>query len=197
MLSLSIVSYNNITKLTFIRLSKSNGNRNGDVTWSGEATRNQGLKVDPANVKVSIGSDAEEEKPVAAKEKPIWMTESTIISPENNIFMLDDELSSIQNTNSQTNNTNEPANSGSANNLPSTSSTSSTSSRRRDQEDIMAMLLQCETPSCENTSTRQAKNTSDIDDTDDISLESCKLHNTKSYHHFLISVQCLLFLGYL
>lgn len=106
--------------------------RNGDnPLWSGEATRNQGLAADTASVNISICSDLEEIEPIETKQGPIWMTESTVMT---DVYGLDPS---------------EMANSAPS---PSSATTSNLANntnflsnfRRREHEDVMSMLLQCE-----------------------------------------------------
>lgn len=91
---------------------------NGTEQWSGEATRNQGFVVEETRVDVTIG-DANQSEAVKAKERPIWMTESTIVTSE----AVNDTDSALQHA----------------------AQSSSVASRgRRDNEDIMSVLLQHE-----------------------------------------------------
>lgn len=90
---------------------------NGDELWSGEATRNQGFAVEEARVDVTIGDDnhIESSKP---KERPIWMTESTVITNDEKAIETPGGAS-------------QPSTSGMARN-------------RKENEDIMSVLLQHE-----------------------------------------------------
>lgn len=92
---------------------------NGDELWSGEATRNQGFAVEETRVDVTIGDDnpIESFKP---KDRPIWMTESTVITNDENAGEDAVDAGSSQ-----------PSTSGMARN-------------RKENEDIMSVLLQHE-----------------------------------------------------
>lgn len=92
---------------------------NGNEPWSGEATRNQGFAVEETRVDVTIG-DGNASETVKAKERPIWMTESTIVNTENT----NDSDSIVQ--------------------VPQSSSQVIASRGRKENEDIMSVLLQHE-----------------------------------------------------
>lgn len=96
-----------------------NESNNGNEQWSGEATRNQGFVVEEARVDVTIG-DVNPNEAVKTKERPIWMTESTIVSNENDTSEL--ALQQAAQSSSQPN----------------------PSRGRKDNEDIMSVLLQHE-----------------------------------------------------
>lgn len=100
-------------------VSKTAGMRGpNDELWSGEATRNQGFAVEEARVDVTIGDEiVESAKP---KDRPIWMTESTVITHDEN--------------------TNEDSQEASA----SQAGPSGVARNRKDNEDIMSVLLQHE-----------------------------------------------------
>ena len=50
--------------------------------WSGDATRNEGFRVEESRVDVTIGDDMNDNATRVRKEAPIWMTESTILNPD-------------------------------------------------------------------------------------------------------------------
>ncbi|XP_017095253.1 general transcription factor IIE subunit 1 [Drosophila bipectinata] len=61
-------------------LTKPNSMRPDSMQWSGEATRNQGFAVEETRVDVTIGGDDTADSVVERKSRPIWMTESTVIT---------------------------------------------------------------------------------------------------------------------
>lgn len=61
-------------------LTKPNSMRPDSMQWSGEATRNQGFAVEETRVDVTIGGDDTADNVVERKSRPIWMTESTVIT---------------------------------------------------------------------------------------------------------------------
>ncbi|KAH8300429.1 hypothetical protein KR018_005314 [Drosophila ironensis] len=61
-------------------LTKPNAMRTDNMQWSGEATRNQGFAVEETRVDVTIGGDDNADAVVERKSRPIWMTESTVIT---------------------------------------------------------------------------------------------------------------------
>ncbi|KAH8259755.1 hypothetical protein KR026_009836 [Drosophila bipectinata] len=61
-------------------LTKPNAMRPDSMQWSGEATRNQGFAVEETRVDVTIGGDDTADSVVERKSRPIWMTESTVIT---------------------------------------------------------------------------------------------------------------------
>lgn len=61
-------------------LTKPNSMRPDSMQWSGEATRNQGFAVEETRVDVTIGGDDAADNVVERKSRPIWMTESTVIT---------------------------------------------------------------------------------------------------------------------
>lgn len=92
----------------------------GGEQWSGEATRNQGFAVEEARVDVTIG-DAIIKEASKPKDRPIWMTESTITTDSDTILAKAAQASE------------------------NTTPVNSTSGRgRKDNEDIMSVLLQHE-----------------------------------------------------
>ncbi|KAH8378632.1 hypothetical protein KR009_000414 [Drosophila setifemur] len=61
-------------------LNKPNSMRPDGLQWSGEATRNQGFAVEETRVDVTIGGDDSADAVIERKSRPIWMTESTVIT---------------------------------------------------------------------------------------------------------------------
>lgn len=103
-----------------ITKSSSRFGPNGDEQWSGEATRNQGFAVEETRVDVTIGDDNPIES-TRPKERPIWMTESTVITNDESKMDEPKETSTTQ-----------------------ASTSGSTSRSRKENEDIMSVLLQHE-----------------------------------------------------
>lgn len=104
-------------------MNKRTDNRNannGNEAWSGEATRNQGFAPEETRVDVTIGDAVTES--VKTKERPIWMTESTIVATENANDTSDTALQQAAQSSSQV----------------------IASRGRKDNEDIMSVLLQHE-----------------------------------------------------
>lgn len=99
----------------------------GGEQWSGEATRNQGFAVEEARVDVTIG-DAVSNDTVRPKDRPVWMTESTITT-DNAIDATDTILAKAAQASAH----------GAA-----TATNNGGGRGRRDNEDIMSVLLQHE-----------------------------------------------------
>lgn len=111
----------------FSRLNKQT-TRQPNEPWSGEATRNQGFAVEEARVDVTIGgSDIPDA--VKQKDRPVWMTESTVITNDPaTMDSADSILEKAAQTSSQGSGTN----------------SASTTRNRKENEDIMSVLLQHE-----------------------------------------------------
>lgn len=107
-----------------IRGMNKQNNRFGNEQWSGEATRNQGFAVEEARVDVTIGGSATTEV-VKQKDRPVWMTESTINNTENIAETADSILQKAAQSSSQSTN----------------SATNASGRGKRDNEDIMSVLL--------------------------------------------------------
>lgn len=149
-----------------------NASNNGNDAWSGEATRNQGFVLEEARVDVTIG-DGKSTEAVKAKERPIWMTESTIVNPEN------------------TNDTSD------SNAQASQSSVQPVASRgRKENEDIMSVLLQHEKQpgkaSTNEAAVRSLHNTSNnnsdsSDDEQEIENAQIRKYQSRECHSKIIS----------
>lgn len=114
------------------------GMNNGGEQWSGEATRGGGFLVEDARVDVTIG-DANPTEAVKTKERPIWMTESTIVSAE----AQNDTSDSMQ--------------------AAQSSSQLIASRGRKENEDIMSVLLQHEKqPGKPNTNEAAVRSLADV-----------------------------------
>lgn len=113
-------------KFYFVCRLNKNNQRGSNEPWSGEATRNQGFAVEETRVDVNLdGTDIPDA--IKPKDRPVWMTESTVVStdPHNTesaeSILQKAALSSTQST--------------------SASSNTSTARQRKDNEDIMSVLL--------------------------------------------------------
>lgn len=144
-----------------------NANLNGNEPWSGEATRNQGFAVEEARVDVTIGASNQTEA-VKAKDRPIWMTESTVIEKDTK----DDTQEALQ----------------------TTTQSVSTARGRKENEDIMSVLLQHEKQPGKNNSasssavrglTDSNANSSDSSE-DEREIENTEIRKSKSFDLFLI-----------
>lgn len=120
--------------------------RSSNEPWSGEATRNQGFAVEETRVDVTLdGSDVPDA--IKPKDRPVWMTESTVVSNDPNATESADSilqkaaLASTQST----------VTVGGA-----TGSGSASARHRRDNEDIMQVLLQHEKQQGKNTVAQNA-----------------------------------------
>lgn len=117
--------------------NRAHGN-NGNEQWSGEATRNQGFAVEETRVDVTIGG-ANTVETVKTKDRPIWMTESTIVGSD----ATNDNPESILQKAAQVS-------------TQSASAAPSTARGRKDNEDIMSVLLQHEKQPGKNNAPSEA-----------------------------------------
>lgn len=111
---------------------------NGNEQWSGEATRNQGFAVEEARVDVTIGGSNAVET-VKTKDRPIWMTESTIVGADIITDGSDSILQKAAQISSQ-----------------SGSAVTSSARGRKENEDIMSVLLQHEKQPGKNNAPSEA-----------------------------------------
>lgn len=135
----------------------------GGEQWSGEATRNQGFAVEEARVDVTIG-DAVAADTVRPKDRPIWMTESTITT-DNAVDATETILAKAAQASAQT------------------AATTAGGRGRRDNEDIMSVLLQHE-KAADKTNAEASNmrgmsgasgNSSDSSDDDDRDIENTEI----------------------
>lgn len=110
-----------------------NATNNGSEQWSGEATRNQGFAVEETRVDVTIG-DVNPTEAVKAKERPVWLTESTIVAVDETNGTLSESMA-LQQAAAQSTSTSAGA---------AVSTTTGNARGRRENEDIMSVLLQHE-----------------------------------------------------
>lgn len=114
--------------------------------WSGELSRNSGFAPEETRVDISIGEDSTDaNKEAAKKDRPIWMTESTVISNADE----EDEL--------------EKAAKSSAAAQAATSGTKN----KRENIDILSVLLQHEKNQQKNPMGTSDKNESSDSDSDE------------------------------
>lgn len=111
---------------------------NGNEQWSGEASRNQGFAVEETRVDVTIGGTNTVET-VKTKDRPIWMTESTITGNEATNDGAESVLQKAAQVSSQ-----------------STSAGPTTARGRKENEDIMSVLLQHEKQPGKNNASSDA-----------------------------------------
>lgn len=111
---------------------------NGNEQWSGEATRNQGFAVEETRVDVTIGG-ANTVETVKTKDRPIWMTESTIVGSDGTNDNPEAILQKAAQVSSQ-----------------SASAAPSTARGRKENEDIMSVLLQHEKQPGKNNAPSEA-----------------------------------------
>lgn len=146
--------------------------------WSGEATRNQGFAVEEARVDVTIG-DAEVNDVIKQKDRPVWMTESTVVSNDLNSA---ETSESILHKAAQSSST-QPA-----------TMFSSSSRNKKENEDIMSVLLQHEKQQGQNAGNSAAKglavgNSSDSSD-DDREIENTEIRKISFFKSdYLISTK--------
>lgn len=103
--------------------------RSDTQQWSGEATRTQGFAVEETRVDVSIGDNDAPEVGTSRKDRPVWMTESTVVTTEDTANNADAILEQVAQASTQ----------------PTPVTTVTNNSRgRKENEDIMSVLLQHE-----------------------------------------------------
>ncbi|XP_062533205.1 general transcription factor IIE subunit 1-like [Armigeres subalbatus] len=113
-------------------------NRFPTEQWSGEATRSSGFAVEETRVDVTIGDSDAMESTTQRKDRPVWMTESTVVTNDAEDNSVESILEKAAFTSTQ----------------PSSASTNtnviSSSRNRKDNDDIMSVLLQHEKQSSRN-----------------------------------------------
>lgn len=99
--------------------------------WSGEATRSSGFAVEETRVDITIGDVDPAASAVAQKERPVWMTTSTVVGSNDAEESNDTELilEKVAQTSSQSNSQWPPT------------STKTSGRSRKDEENIMSVLL--------------------------------------------------------
>lgn len=112
--------------------------------WSGEQSRSHGFLAEETRVDVSIGDNDDLNKEAVKKDRPVWMTESTVFTNEAD----EDELDQAAKT------ANAAANTGSKGN-------------KKDNVDIMSVLLAHEKNQKKNPMGNSEKNDSSDSESDD------------------------------
>ncbi|XP_055382497.1 general transcription factor IIE subunit 1 [Condylostylus longicornis] len=141
-------------------------NRPDGITWSGEATRNQGFAVEETRVDVNVsGENDATDSTIARKDRPIWMTESTVITNDDSVSS-DSILEQAAQTAMQSN----------------TTTTINSNNRRKENEDIMSVLLQHEKQTGKNNNSFKGltsrNNSSDSSD-DEKDIENTEIPNVE------------------
>lgn len=102
----------------------------GSEVWSGEATRSGGFAVEETRVDITIGDADTTDAQAPKKERPVWMTTSTVISNEpdesNDAESLLEKVAQSSQSNPWS---------------TSTKSSTATSKNKKDEENIMSVLL--------------------------------------------------------
>lgn len=132
------------TDLDTIRGINKNDNRLNEGQWSGELSRSQGFAPEETRVDISIGeNDGDANKELAKKDRPIWLTESTVISNDE-----EDELEKAAKSSV-------------------TAQTSAGPKGKRENLDILSVLLQHEKNQQKNPMGTSDKNDSSDSDSDE------------------------------
>lgn len=134
------------TDLDTIRGINKNDSRPHEGQWSGELSRNAGFAPEETRVDISIGEDSTDaNKDAAKKDRPVWMTESTVISNADE----EDELEKAAKSSAA-------------------GQTSSTGPKgKRENLDILSVLLQHEKNQKQNPMGTSEKNESSDSDSDE------------------------------
>lgn len=157
--------------------------RPSNEIWSGEASRGGGFAVEETRVDVSIGDSSDSIDSAPKKERPIWMVESTVITNDDDQTS-ESLLERVAQTSSQQVLT-----------MPSASgATINHSSRhKKDNEDIMSVLLAHEKQS-NNKTTNAVKglgnnnhNSSDSSE-DEKEIENAEI---RTYLHKISKLHCI------
>lgn len=144
--------------------SNRGANSNGNEQWSGEATRNQGLLAEETRIDVTIDA-ANQVDTQKTKDRPVWMTESTIVANENT----NDGADMILNKAAQNSTTSSAS-----------TTTSSVTRGRKENEDIMSVLLQHEKqPGKTNSPANALKGLSTSGNSSDSSEDEREIENTE------------------
>lgn len=99
----------------------------GSEVWSGEATRSGGFAVEETRVDITIGDADTTDAQAPKKERPVWMTTSTVISNEPDESNDAESLLEKVAQSSQSN--------------PWSNTNKSSSKNKKDEENIMSVLL--------------------------------------------------------
>lgn len=117
--------------IDFIRGIIKPNDQGGSEVWSGEATRSGGFAVEETRVDITIGDADATDNAAPKKERPVWMTTSTVISNDQDESNdAESLLEKVAQTSSQSN----PWST-------STKTSTTTSRNKKDEENIMSVLL--------------------------------------------------------
>lgn len=153
----------------------------GEV-WSGEASRGGGFAVEETRVDITIG-ESDTTDTILKKERPIWMVESTVITNDPD---QSNDAESILEQVAQTSNQSS-VNLWNSSNSTSTVTSTATPKNKKDNEDIMAVLLANEkqstkatTDAVRNLNTNNNSSGGDSSDEDDKEIENTEI---RKYHY--------------
>lgn len=148
----------------------------GEV-WSGEASRGGGFAVEETRVDITIG-ESDTTDTILKKERPIWMVESTVITNDpDQSNDAESILEQVAQTSSQSS-----VNLWNSSNATSTVTSTATPKNKKDNEDIMAVLLANEkqstkatTDAVRNLNTNNNSSGGDSSDEDDKEIENTEI----------------------
>ena len=148
----------------------------GEV-WSGEASRGGGFAVEETRVDITIG-ESDTTDTILKKERPIWMVESTVITNDpDQSNDAESILEQVAQTSSQSS-----VNLWNGSNATSTVTSTATPKNKKDNEDIMAVLLANEkqstkatTDAVRNLNTNNNSSGGDSSDEDDKEIENTEI----------------------
>lgn len=148
----------------------------GEV-WSGEASRGGGFAVEETRVDITIG-ESDTTDTILKKERPIWMVESTVITNDpDQSNDAESMLEQVAQTSSQSS-----VNLWNSSNATSTVTSTATPKNKKDNEDIMAVLLANEkqstkatTDAVRNLNTNNNSSGGDSSDEDDKEIENTEI----------------------
>lgn len=148
----------------------------GEV-WSGEASRGGGFAVEETRVDITIG-ESDTTDTILKKERPIWMVESTVITNDpDQSNDAESILEQVAQTSSQSS-----VNLWNSSNASSTVTSTATPKNKKDNEDIMAVLLANEkqstkatTDAVRNLNTNNNSSGGDSSDEDDKEIENTEI----------------------
>lgn len=153
----------------------------GEV-WSGEASRGGGFAVEETRVDITIG-ESDTTDTILKKERPIWMVESTVITNDpDQSNDAESILEQVAHTSNQSS-----VNLWNSSNSTSTVTSTATPKNKKDNEDIMAVLLANEkqstkatTDAVRNLNTNNNSSGGDSSDEDDKEIENTEI---RKYHY--------------
>lgn len=164
--------------IDFIRgIVKPNESGQSEV-WSGEATRSSGFAVEETRVDIMIGDVDPTENTAPKKERPIWMTTSTVISNDQDESNdAESLLEKVAQTSSQSN-------------AWSGTGKTGTSRGKKDEENIMSVLLANEkqtskanTDAVKNLAQNQDSSGGDSSGDDDEDIDATEIRKLRVHNH--------------